>query len=124
MRIGWISGLLATAVLWPAVCWPAWPAQAAPATGCAAPAAAAAALDHFLTTTVPAAPGGAVVSMVSGDRTVLTKGYGSLDAGRSLIRIASITKLFTWTAVMQQVEAGRLDLTADVNDYLTSFKIP
>ena len=29
---------------------------------------------------------------------------------RSLVRIASITKLFTWTAVMQQVEAGRLDL--------------
>src|SRR3546814_1374892 len=31
--------------------------------------------------------------------------------------------LFTWTAVMQQVEAGKLDLDADVNQYL-DFKIP
>jgi CubicO group peptidase (beta-lactamase class C family) len=119
MRTQWISGLLAVALLWPAV-----PADAAPSADCAAPAAAGAALDHFLSTTIPAAPGGAVVSVVSGDRTVFTKGYGSLDPDRSLIRIASITKLFTWTAVMQQVEAGRLDLNADVNDYLTTFKIP
>ncbi len=37
---------------------------------------------------------------------------------------ASVAKLFTWMAVMQLVEQGRLDLDADVNDYLTSFQIP
>jgi hypothetical protein len=64
---------------------------------------------------------GAVVSVVSGGATVFSNGYGMADierdvpfsASTSLVRIASITKLFTWTAVMQQVEAGRLDLDAD-----------
>ena len=51
------------------------------------------------------------------------RGADSTPTG-SLVRIASITKLFTWTAVMQQVEAGRLDLDADVNRYLTDFQIP
>jgi CubicO group peptidase (beta-lactamase class C family) len=75
---------------------------------------------------------GTVVSVVSGGQTVFAKGYGvadtergtAFDPDRSLVRIASITKLFTWTAVMQQVEAGKLDLDADVNRYLQPFKIP
>jgi CubicO group peptidase (beta-lactamase class C family) len=75
---------------------------------------------------------GAVVSVVSGGATVFSTGYGAADVERdvafsastSLVRIASVTKLFTWTAVMQQVEAGRLDLDTDVNEYLSSFEIP
>jgi CubicO group peptidase (beta-lactamase class C family) len=75
---------------------------------------------------------GAVVSVVAGGKTVFAKGYGMadvehgvpFDASRSLVRIASITKLFTFTAVMQQVEAGKLDLDADVNTYLKTFKVP
>jgi CubicO group peptidase (beta-lactamase class C family) len=35
-----------------------------------------------------------------------------------------VSKLFTWTAAMQAVEQGLLDLNADVNDYLTDFKVP
>ena len=35
-----------------------------------------------------------------------------------------MSKLFTWTAVMQLVEQGKLDLDADVNTYLTQFKVP
>ena len=38
--------------------------------------------------------------------------------------VASITKLFTWTAVMQQVEEGKLDLSTDVNQYLKEVQIP
>ena len=38
--------------------------------------------------------------------------------GRTLYRIASISKLVTALAVMQQVEAGRLDLDADVGEAL------
>ena len=34
-----------------------------------------------------------------------------------------MSKLFTWTAVMQLVEQGKIDLDADVNQYL-DFKIP
>src|SRR6185312_7636563 len=69
---------------------------------------------------------GAVVSVVADGKEVFAKGYGTepLDPATSLVRIASITKLFTWTAVMQQVQQGRLDLHADVNRYLTTFKIP
>jgi CubicO group peptidase (beta-lactamase class C family) len=111
------------------------PAEAAPAAACAAPTPASIAgyfddhvPDGLKQNRVP----GAVVSVVSGDRTVFSKGYGLADAedrvpfdpDRSLVRIASITKTFTWTAVMQQVQAGRLDLHADVNRYLKTFQIP
>ena len=41
-----------------------------------------------------------------------------------MFRIGSVSKLFTWTAVMQLVEQGKLDLDADVNTYLKEFKIP
>ncbi len=34
-----------------------------------------------------------------------------------------VSKLFTWTAVMQLVEQGKLNLDADLNQYL-DFKIP
>lgn len=75
---------------------------------------------------------GAAVSVAAGGTTAFARGYGvadlergvPFDASRSLTRIASISKLFTWTAVMQQVEAGRLDLDADVSRYLTGFRIP
>ncbi|MEW9552968.1 serine hydrolase domain-containing protein [Nonomuraea sp. NPDC050783] len=75
---------------------------------------------------------GAVVSVAGGGRVLFSKGYGladrenavPFDPGTSLVRIASITKLFTWTAVMQQVRQGRLDLHADVNRYLTGFRVP
>jgi CubicO group peptidase (beta-lactamase class C family) len=62
---------------------------------------------------------------------LFAKGYGWADveqrvpvaADRSLFHIGSNTKLFTWTAVMQLVEEGKLDLDADVNTYL-NFRIP
>jgi len=75
---------------------------------------------------------GLAVSVVADGRTVFARGYGYADAerrvpfsaSRTLVRIASITKLFTWTAVMQQMEAGRLDLHTDVNRYLSTFQVP
>ncbi len=41
-----------------------------------------------------------------------------MDGERTLFRTGSVGRLITWTAVMQQVEQGGLDLHADVNDYL------
>jgi CubicO group peptidase (beta-lactamase class C family) len=75
---------------------------------------------------------GAVVAVVVGDKVVFTKGYGyadvaarrPVDPDKTPFRIGSITKLFTWTAVMQQVEEGKLNLDADVNGYLKDVKIP
>jgi CubicO group peptidase (beta-lactamase class C family) len=75
---------------------------------------------------------GAVVAVVVGDKVVFTKGYGyadlearrKVDPEKTMFRIASISKLFTWTAVMQQVEEGKLDLDADVNRYLKDVQVP
>lgn len=72
------------------------------------------------------------VSIVKDGKLAISKGYGFADiekkipvAGNdTLFRPGSISKLFTWTAVMQQVEAGNLDLNADVNTYLKTFHIP
>lgn len=74
---------------------------------------------------------GATISMVKGGETILAKGYGwadidrniPVDAEKTLFRIGSVTKLFTWTAVMQLVDEGKLDLDRDVNDYI-DFEIP
>jgi len=74
---------------------------------------------------------GAVVLVVKDGAILFGKGYGYSDVEKktpvtvdaTLFRPGSISKLFTWTAVMQLVEQGKLDLDRDVNDYL-DFKIP
>lgn len=74
---------------------------------------------------------GATLSVVKDGEILFAKGYGfsNLDKrtpvipDKTLFRPGSVSKLFTWTAVMQQVEQGKLDLDADVNTYL-DFKIP
>ena len=74
---------------------------------------------------------GAVVAVVKDGNVLFEKGYGYADVARkipvspqtTLFRPGSISKLFTWTSVMQLVEEGKLDLDRDVNDYI-DFKIP
>lgn len=74
---------------------------------------------------------GAVVVVVRGGQVLTQRGFGysdlarrrPVDPERTLFRPGSVSKLITWTAVMQEVEAGRIDLNADVNRYL-DFKIP
>ena len=74
---------------------------------------------------------GAVISVVKDGKVLFAKGYGFADVGKrnpvspsdTLFRPGSISKLFTWTSLMQLVEQGKLDLDRDVNDYL-DFKIP
>jgi CubicO group peptidase (beta-lactamase class C family) len=74
---------------------------------------------------------GAVVTVVKDGQLLFSRGYGYSDYEKktpvspenTLFRPGSISKLFTWTAVMQQVEQGKLQLDRDVNDYL-DFKIP
>ncbi|WP_438492073.1 serine hydrolase domain-containing protein [Paenibacillus sp. IHBB 3054] len=75
---------------------------------------------------------GAVISILKDGKIILAKGYGSsnlekaapVDPATSMFRIASTTKLFTWTAVMQLMEQGKIDLDTDINTYLKSVKIP
>jgi CubicO group peptidase (beta-lactamase class C family) len=74
---------------------------------------------------------GAAVSVVKDGELFFAKGYGSadlekgipVDPERTIFHVGSVGKLFTWTAVMQLVEQGKLDLDADVNTYL-DFRIP
>lgn len=74
---------------------------------------------------------GAVVCVVKNGKVLFAKGYGYSDVEKktpispetTLFRPGSISKLFTWTAVMQLVQLGKLDLDHDVNEYL-DFKIP
>jgi len=74
---------------------------------------------------------GAAVSVVKDGELFFAKGYGNadlengtpVDPERTGFFIGSVTKLITWTAVMQLVEQGVLDLEADVNTYL-DFQIP
>lgn len=74
---------------------------------------------------------GAVIAVIKDGKLIFAKGYGYADMAKktrispekTLFRLGSISKLFIWTAVMQQVEQGKLDLDRDVNDYL-DFKIP
>lgn len=74
---------------------------------------------------------GVVISVVKDGKPFFAKGYGYSDVEKripvspenTLFRPGSISKLFTWTSIMQQVEQGKLDLNRDINDYL-DFKIP
>jgi CubicO group peptidase (beta-lactamase class C family) len=75
---------------------------------------------------------GATVSVVEDGKVLFAKGYGQAGvqnnepvvAGETLFRIASTSKLFTSTAVMQLVKEGKLDLDRDVNYYLDDVEIP
>ena len=74
---------------------------------------------------------GAVVVVVKDGHVLLQKGYGysdvaarkPVDPENTLFRPGSVSKLVTWTAVMQLVEQGKIDLDKDVNAYL-DFTIP
>jgi CubicO group peptidase (beta-lactamase class C family) len=74
---------------------------------------------------------GAEVAIVKDGEIVTERGYGFADVAKrtpvdpklTLFRPGSVSKLFTWTAVMQLVEQGKIDLDADVNRYL-DFKLP
>jgi CubicO group peptidase (beta-lactamase class C family) len=74
---------------------------------------------------------GATVSVVKDGKLLFAKGYGYADyqnrkpvvVSETLFRPGSVSKLFTWTAVMQLFEQGKLDLDRDVNQYL-DFQIP
>ena len=73
----------------------------------------------------------ATVSVVSNGKVIFEKGYGYANVEdqtrtnpeMTMFRIGSLSKLFTWTAIMQLVERGILDLDTDVNEYL-DFEIP
>ena len=74
---------------------------------------------------------GAVMGLATSDSVVLLKGYGysdwgkklTVDPDRTLFQIGSVGKLMTSIAVLQQLEAGRISLQDDVNQYLKDWQI-
>jgi CubicO group peptidase (beta-lactamase class C family) len=74
---------------------------------------------------------GVTLVVVRDGEILFTKGYGYADVAAgipvdpetTIFRIGSVSKLLTWTAVMQLAEQGQLDLDADINTYL-DFEIP
>jgi CubicO group peptidase (beta-lactamase class C family) len=89
-------------------------------------------LDGFMPYTLESNEiAGAVVVIVKDGQVLTQRGFGyadvaarkRVDPAATMFRAGSISKLFTWTAIMQLVEQGKVDLDADVNDYL-DFKIP
>ena len=143
IRLGACALAGAWALAWP--CASGTPAAPPPTAQIAAPTGAVLTPIHPLTSAdaeawldglMPTALNtaqvpGAVVVVVKDGQVLVEKGYGysdyktqrPVDPRATLFRPGSTSKLFTWTAVMQLVEEGKIDLDADVNTYL-DFKIP
>ena len=73
---------------------------------------------------------GIAIGVVYGEHLVWEKGFGFADVTKkipmtpqTLFRLASITKLFTSTAIMQLRDAGKLQLNDPIEKYLPWFKI-
>jgi CubicO group peptidase (beta-lactamase class C family) len=69
---------------------------------------------------------GAAVTVVKDGKVIFSKGYGYADVAAkkpvspadTLFRVEEVATLLTWSAVMQQVELGKIDLDADIQQYL------
>lgn len=74
---------------------------------------------------------GATIVLMQGDFILHINGYGLADiesntpvnSSSSIFGIASISKFFVATAIMQLYEDGKLDLNRDVNSYLKTFQL-
>jgi CubicO group peptidase (beta-lactamase class C family) len=75
-------------------------------------------------------PGAALVIVKDGE-VIFSKGYGyanienaiPVDPGKTVFRVASVSKIFTIAGVMQLGEAGLVDIGHDVNKYLNGFQV-
>ncbi|MDX6693687.1 MAG: hypothetical protein QOF02_1290 [Blastocatellia bacterium] len=69
---------------------------------------------------------GAAIAIVSGDRIIYAKGFGVANIETNapvttemLFRIASVTKMFTATALVTMAEQGKLKLDAPIGSYVS-----
>ena len=79
-------------------------------------------MKQYIEKSVP----GAAVSIIKDNQIVFQKGYGysdttskkAVDPEHTMFRFSNLSQIYTWTAVLQLVEQGKLDLEADILDYL------
>jgi len=107
------------------------PAGAAPAAAALTASDVNAWLDGYLPYALKTGDiAGAVVVIVKDGEILSERGFGYADVAErkpvdpklTLFRPGSVSKLFTWTAVMQLVEQGKINLDGDINQYL-DFKV-
>lgn len=88
--------------------------------------------DNFITKKMTEyhVPGAALVVVKDG-KVVFSEGYGyanieekiPVDPGHTIFRVASVSKIFTITGVMQLEETGLINIDQDVNKYLKDFQV-
>ena len=74
---------------------------------------------------------GAVISVVKDGEIFFSNGYGyanleqeiPVDVDKTVFRVASLSKLFTSTALMQLYERNLIDIHSDVNEYLEGWQL-
>lgn len=83
-------------------------------------------IDNYMSQYIGKTTMGAAIAVIKDGKIVFSKGYGYADkenqkkvnANSTVFEFASISKLFTWTAVMQQVEKGKIDLNGNILNYI------
>ncbi|GIP36661.1 serine hydrolase [Paenibacillus sp. J2TS4] len=74
---------------------------------------------------------GAVLIVIKDGETLLSRGYGyadkeqkiPMDPDETILRVGSISKVFTASAVMQLLEQGKLDLASDIQTYMGDIQL-
>jgi len=126
-----ITAALSVSLLAPAVyAAPTDPGAALAAKALTAENAATFLDDFFAAEQIKSQYVGASVVIVKDGKTVAQRGYGladletkkPVDPASSVFRIASVSKTFTATAVMQLVEQGKLGLQDDFTKYVKDLK--
>jgi len=133
LRKGWRVPMLAALGLLLALPASAAATASDPRGGITTPAALEAFVDELMADHFDRfALAGATVTVVKDGEVFVSKGYGhsdvaanvAVEADTTLFPTGSVAKLLTWTAVMQLVEQGKLELDGEVNSYLSGFQIP
>ncbi|MBH5320358.1 serine hydrolase [Paenibacillus sp. GSMTC-2017] len=131
-RSKWATALMAAVITVSAVSLPGNKVEAATATGPKDAKEVEAFADaYFNRPEVKKAMAGAAFVVVDNDKVLLNKGFGYADVeskqpvipNETVFRVASVSKVFTATGVMQLVEEGKIDLEADIHNYTGDLKI-
>lgn len=83
-------------------------------------------IDAFMEQYIDVSSPGAGIAVVKDGEIIFSKGYGyadvenkkNIDPATTIFEYGSVSKLFVWTAVMQLVEQGKLDLNEEIKTYL------